>query len=95
MVQLYLQDQIAEIWFMGKLKLAEVVGEAKAAELMGMIYDQLLKTRNQNWMEKILPAVEEGNAVIAVGALHMGGEAGLLRLLEAQGFRVSPVSFDP
>ena len=34
--------------------------------------------------------LEKGNAFIAVGALHLPGERGLIELLREQGYTVSP-----
>jgi uncharacterized protein YbaP (TraB family) len=35
--------------------------------------------------------LEKGNAFIAVGALHLPGETGLVSLLRERGYTVSPV----
>jgi uncharacterized protein YbaP (TraB family) len=35
--------------------------------------------------------VQQGNSFIAVGALHLPGEKGLLKLLEKKGYNVSTV----
>lgn len=53
--------------------------------------DRLLVDRNRRMFERMLPLVERGNAFIAVGAGHLVGEDGLLRLLERRGFRVRAV----
>jgi uncharacterized protein YbaP (TraB family) len=39
--------------------------------------------------ERALPFLEEGGAFIAVGALHLPGEAGLVELLRAKGYTVT------
>ncbi len=40
-------------------------------------------------VERILPRLAEGNALIAVGALHLPDEAGVLRLLEQRGYTIA------
>ncbi len=52
----------------------------------------LFDERNRSWMPTLLPELEAGGAVVAVGAGHMVGEAGLVRLLEMQGFTVEQLS---
>ena len=53
--------------------------------------DRLLKDRNDNWM-KILPGmIKEKSSFIAVGAMHLAGEEGLLNQLEKLGYTVEPV----
>lgn len=46
--------------------------------------DTLLIRRNAMWLPKITSA--QGVVVVAVGAGHLGGEGGLLQLLDAAGF---------
>lgn len=53
--------------------------------------DRLLLDRNRRMFDRLFPVVQRGNAFIAVGAGHLVGEDGLLRLLERRGFRVQAV----
>jgi len=51
----------------------------------------MLEIRNKNWV-KIMPAqMKEESLLYAVGAAHLAGEYGLITLLEAEGYIVSPV----
>ncbi|MES2643517.1 MAG: TraB/GumN family protein [Myxococcota bacterium] len=56
------------------------------------ISEALLPARNRAWMPKLLPALAEGDAFVAVGAAHMLGESGLVALLQAEGFTVSQLT---
>lgn len=53
--------------------------------------DPLLKHRNDKWMEKLPGLMAENPTLVAVGALHLPGEEGLLYQLHLQGYRVEPV----
>jgi uncharacterized protein YbaP (TraB family) len=59
-----------------------------------VIEDKLLGSRNRVWMSQIKQFVEAGdkNALITVGAAHLGGENGLLSLLCAEGYDVKRVA---
>jgi uncharacterized protein YbaP (TraB family) len=50
--------------------------------------DALNKDRNNAWMKKLPAIMKEKSSFIAVGALHLGGEDGLLNLLEKEGYTV-------
>lgn len=54
-----------------------------------------LDERNLNWMEKIPSLIHHKPSLIAVGALHLTGEIGLIELLRQQGYRVEPVQTNP
>ncbi|MCL1933184.1 MAG: TraB/GumN family protein [Candidatus Azobacteroides sp.] len=54
--------------------------------------DALNKERNNAWMEKLPEIMKEKSSFIAVGALHLAGEDGLLNLLEKAGYSVEPVN---
>src|SRR3546814_13012429 len=47
--------------------------------------------RNRTMVERMTPLLERGKAFVAVGALHMPGDEGILHLLEQQGWRVTRV----
>lgn len=53
--------------------------------------DRLLVRRNANMAERMHVRLKEGNAFIAVGALHLPGDNGLLRLLSTAGYHVTRV----
>jgi uncharacterized protein YbaP (TraB family) len=59
------------------------------------IFNQLmLLERNQAWLPPLQRYLDEGNAVVVVGAAHLPGEAGLLNLLQESGYRVKPILVD-
>jgi uncharacterized protein YbaP (TraB family) len=51
----------------------------------------LVDNRNANWIPKIETYIHKNKTFIAVGAGHLGGEKGIIRLLQAKGYRVKPV----
>ena len=50
--------------------------------------EKILWERNLRMVERITPLLDRGQAFIAIGALHLPGERGVLHLLEQQGYRV-------
>ncbi len=52
---------------------------------------QLIDQRNQRMVARMEPYLKSGQAFIAIGALHLPGEAGVLSLLAKKGYRVSLV----
>ncbi len=85
MKSLYLQRDLG-----GLLSFAHkyVVGKDKSYE---RLMNALLWRRNLRMVKRLKPMLVEGNAFIAVGALHLPGEQGLLRLLEKMGYQVSAI----
>ena len=63
-------------------------GDRRVAQLFT---SEVVVNRNRRMLERIQPRLREGNAFIAVGALHLPGKDGLLTLLRNKGYRVSPV----
>jgi hypothetical protein len=63
----------------------------KDARVYDDMMDRLLVRRNANMAERMRVRLKEGNAFVAVGALHLPGETGLLKLLSAAGYRVTRV----
>jgi uncharacterized protein YbaP (TraB family) len=50
-----------------------------------------LDKRNENWVPQIEAMIREKKTFIAVGAGHLGGPNGVIRLLEKKGYTISPV----
>lgn len=57
----------------------------------GLSQEDLLDKRNQDWIPKITALVEEQPTFIGVGAGHLGGDQGVVRLLRRAGFTLTPV----
>lgn len=51
----------------------------------------LLKDRNEAWIAKIGQFTKEKASFFGVGAAHLGGEEGILNLLQLAGYKISPV----
>jgi uncharacterized protein YbaP (TraB family) len=52
---------------------------------------KLITERNHRMVQRMQPLLKEGQQFIAVGALHLPGEEGLLQLLNDQGYSVTAV----
>lgn len=52
---------------------------------------RLFEDRNHKMTKRMQARLNEGNAFIAFGALHLAGEEGVLQLLEDKGYRISVV----
>jgi uncharacterized protein YbaP (TraB family) len=55
----------------------------------GRFEDRLIVQRNHKMVARMDTLLQRGNAFIAVGALHLPGEAGILNLLAGQGYQVT------
>ena len=53
--------------------------------------DVLIYNRNKAWAEKLPAIMKAAPTFVAVGALHLPGEKGLLNLLKRQGYTVEAV----
>jgi uncharacterized protein YbaP (TraB family) len=69
-------------------KLGELMNDA---ELSPEFNANFLVKRNQNWIPQISKMVQEKPIFIAVGAGHLPGEQGVLKLLQEAGYTVTPV----
>lgn len=56
--------------------------------------DLLLNDRNRNWVEQLDTLMKNGSLVIAVGAGHLPGDQGVIKLLRKAGYKVEPVRND-
>lgn len=53
--------------------------------------DVLITNRNKNWIPRIDKIVQESPTFFGVGALHLGGKEGVIKLLRKKGYKVEPV----
>jgi uncharacterized protein YbaP (TraB family) len=97
-MQPQMEPQFADLrraWLAGDLaslyRTAMEMPDMGAIEIVEDFTTRLIAERNHRMAERIQPRLKEGNALIAVGALHLPGEEGLLALLEEEGYRVTRV----
>ncbi len=57
--------------------------------LLAAFEDRLVNRRNRLMAERMALRLQEGGAFVAVGALHLPGEQGLVRLLQQAGYRLT------
>jgi len=71
---------------------AMVSHSKKSFEEMGDKSEEaLLTNRNKNWIPKIGEMAKKTPCFFAVGAAHLGGENGIIRLLMREGYKVEAV----
>lgn len=88
LVKAYLARDLA---VMSRISREVEEGDADAQRLNDLFVKRVLDVRNVRMAERLQARLAEGGAFIAVGALHLYGDAGLLALLEQRGFRVTRV----
>lgn len=85
----YLSQEVALTLVFSRYVSEEFGGEA-GAEGFAMVEDLLLEKRNLGWIDRLEAQLAPGDRVlVAVGAGHLPGEIGILRLLEQAGYSVS------
>ena len=53
--------------------------------------DVLLNNRNKNWIPIIIKTIKDKPTFFGVGAGHLAGEEGVIKLLRKQGYKVEAV----
>lgn len=62
-------------------------------EGIGQYEDLLLVGRNKNWIPVMQKMMKEQVTFFAVGAGHLGGDNGVVNLLKAEGFTLTPMNY--
>ena len=53
---------------------------------------QVYVRRNQQWVKRLKPYLEEGHAFIVLDCVYLGGDKGLLAQLRNAGYKIKPVN---
>jgi uncharacterized protein YbaP (TraB family) len=69
----------------------ELVPGVPQARIPPDFFDRLIRLRNQRMRDRAIPLLSQGGAFIAVGAAHLPGKEGLLRLFEADGYNIEMI----
>ena len=96
--------KLVENWTDGKQEFKQLITDYKNQDVDALLEDMskskimdegfeenLLTTRNQNWIAKIQRITKEKPTFFAVGAGHLGGKKGVITLLRNEGFTVKAV----
>jgi hypothetical protein len=87
-VDAYLARDLAGLW---RISQESRGGGSEERRLNEVLMRRLLHERNIRMAERSEARLREGGAFIAVGALHLYGDGGVLSLLEQRGWRVTRV----
>ncbi len=82
MIQMYLRQDLEGL---------QQVPEGVSAEFDSLWQTELIDKRNEIMVNGIKTLLPNGNAFIAIGAAHLGGEKGIVNLLRKEGYVVRPV----
>jgi len=88
MIRAYLDRDLKRMWDINARFTGLDPGTGAANEVF---LERVLYARNQRMIRSMQPRLEAGGAFVAVGALHLYGERGILSLLKQQGYRISRV----
>ena len=87
MVSAYLENDLVKLQTLADEQL-QSVGQKES----DYFTESGIRLRNHRMAESLLSHLRENKVFVAVGALHLPGEEGLLNLLRRQGFELSPMS---
>ncbi len=86
-------DELKEAYLARDLKRLVEASDASMRDsdpqLVERFSDKLITERNHRMVQRMQSRLRKGGQFIAVGALHLPGEEGLLRLLSQQGYRLT------
>lgn len=88
-LQLYLQGEIGLVFPAGTYFAPEV--NAGDFQDMALFEEKLITMRNHHMADRGEPILARGNVFMAVGALHLIGDQGLVELLRKKGYTVTAV----
>jgi uncharacterized protein YbaP (TraB family) len=93
----YTAEEHGRVWLLSEILAERFAPQASATTetAFALMQETLLDARNRAWIAVLLDAAAnaDGYVVAAFGAAHLGGEAGVLTLLEAEGFTLERQPF--
>lgn len=86
-IQAYLKRDLGAMWDINNSMMEDEADKSlNEAFLQLVVYN-----RNTRMAERMQPRIAEGGAFIAVGALHLYGERGVLSLLQSRGYQITRI----
>jgi len=88
-------EALVQAWLAGDLEELVQLAEAQLSDLPARVRDHFRQAgivqRNRNMARRAQPLIDDGRALLAVGALHLPGADGMVALLREQGNRVEAI----
>lgn len=72
-------------------RLGEESNVGLSPEMEAVLQSRLVDERNRRMVARLVPLLGEESAFVAVGALHLPGEQGIIALLRERGYTVRPL----
>ena len=82
---------LTEVYVAGDIEAMYAMSTADEGGIGGF-ETMLLTNRNRNWVAPIMKGIAAKPSLFAVGAGHLGGPEGVVKLLRAEGYVLTPVS---
>lgn len=82
--EMYLDGRLSDMAF-------QVEGPDNTTTLSYSDY-QVYCARNQQWVKRLRPYLQDGGCFITLNAIYLGGDKGLIQQLRSAGYRVRPVN---
>lgn len=89
MIQLYLEEKTALIWSLMRRVAVEGFVPARENAEYAAFQREIVDRRNVTMTQEAEKLLKQGNAFIAVGALHLPGQHGMLNILAQKGYQIS------
>ena len=88
----YREQNIHKVKYEKQQQLDEIVKmDSRHRIKMNEMMQSMLTDRNKDWMKHIPTYIKNKSTFIAVGAVHLSGEEGLIQLLRNAGYTVEPM----
>ncbi|MCE2788336.1 MAG: TraB/GumN family protein [Saprospiraceae bacterium] len=84
------QDELTTLYLSQDVDAMSTYISSESQEMKG-VEDKLVRKRNESWVQPILDQSRFQSVFFAVGAGHLGGNKGIIRLLRAAGYKVKPI----
>jgi len=86
MVDMYLQGNAVALAMQADEQMEDLDAESRQ-----YFIEQGIEKRNLGMVDSLLPLLQESKVMVAVGALHLPGEMGLIQMLRGHGYTLKPL----